>query len=136
MKRYTYIYNCHLRLYVIYISSSQLVTNKNLTLIYLRRGFYILIFYKLKLCIYIHIYLHTDGNGLHSASILLRVSCYIKLLHEMFFMLYKTFPFSMKITKVLNSSILAECNFFIHYRLYVSCTNWALWIVGNRTTII
>ena len=27
------------------------------------------------------------------------------------------------------NSILVECNSFIHYRLYVSSTSWALWIV-------
>ena len=32
--------------------------------------------------------------------------------------------------------ILAECNFFILYRLYVSSINWALWIVGTRTIIL
>ena len=34
------------------------------------------------------------------------------------------------------SIILTECNFFIHYHLYLSSTNWALWIVGNQTTIM
>ena len=34
------------------------------------------------------------------------------------------------------SIILTECNFFIHYHLYLSSSNWALWIVGNQTTIM
>ena len=33
------------------------------------------------------------------------------------------------------SSILAEFKCFIQYGLYVNFTNWAVWIVGIRTTI-
>ena len=86
---------------------------------------------------YIYICKRYWMKKLHSASILLRASCstHSSGIHRTVWKSFIWIPDECVEHETL-ISILAEYNFFMHYGLFVSSANWALWIVGNRTTIV